>query len=204
VQALEVRNVTAEREHGRAQKLLADSVLSQQEFDRVERDYLVVVADLEAARLNRRKVDDDLAQVTAEIARVEKQLRDCHVRAPSTGTVLVKYAEPGEFVQVGQPLFKLANLDTMELRAYFGEPQLAQVRIGAPATVSIDAADGTHHTFTGRISWVSSEAEFTPTPIQTREERQDLVYAAKIRVPNPEGMIKIGMPADVQLSPPPP
>jgi HlyD family secretion protein len=80
------------------------------------------------------------------------------------------------------------------------ESQLAQVRVGAPAQVSIDVGAAERRVLDGTVTWVSPEAEFTPTPIQTREERADLVYAVKIRVPNPDRLLKIGMPADVQFA----
>ena len=80
------------------------------------------------------------------------------------------------------------------------EPQLAQVKVGQPAEVTVDAGDDRRTTRAGRVSWISAEAEFTPTPVQTREERADLVYAVKIVVPNPDGLFKIGMPADVRFA----
>jgi HlyD family secretion protein len=113
--------------------------------------------------------------------------------------VLTSYAKAGEFVQMGQPLYKIANLDAVEVRAYVTEPQLATVRLGQEARVTIDAGRGPRQTLSGTVAWISSQAEFTPTPIQTREERADLVYAVKIRVRNDKGVLKIGMPADVQF-----
>jgi len=105
-------------------------------------------------------------------------------------------------VQPGQALYKIASLDTVELRAYVPEPQLARVRLGLPARVTVDAGeDGARRTLAGTVSWVSAEAEFTPTPIQTRDERANLVYAVKVRVPNAGQVLKIGMPADVTFAP---
>jgi HlyD family secretion protein len=101
-------------------------------------------------------------------------------------------------VQPGQPLYKIADLDAVDVRAYVTEPQLASVKIGQQARVTSDAGES-RQTLTGTVSWVSSQAEFTPTPIQTRDERADLVYAVKIRVPNKDGALKIGMPVDVDF-----
>ena len=119
---------------------------------------------------------------------------------PGAGTVLSTFAKAGEFVQPGQPLYRVASLDTLELRAYVAEPQLARVRLGQRAEVTIDAGEARRR-FPGTVTWVASEAEFTPTPIQTRDERTSLVYAVKIRVPNADGALKIGMPADVRFPP---
>src|SRR5581483_5172775 len=106
------------------------------------------------------------------------------------------------FVQTGQPLYRIADLQSVEVRAYVGEPQLAHVHIGDAAQVSFDAGRGSRRVVSGTVSWISAQAEFAPTPIQTREERTDLVYALKIRVPNPDAALKIGMPADVTFTPP--
>ncbi|MCW1953375.1 MAG: HlyD family efflux transporter periplasmic adaptor subunit, partial [Flavobacteriia bacterium] len=114
------------------------------------------------------------------------------------GTVLSKYVEPGEIVSFGKPLYKIANLSTMELRVYVSEIQLAQVKIGEAVIVKIDDQDGMK-TYDGKISWIASEAEFTPKIIQTKEERVALVYAVKVRVKN-EGSLKIGMPAEMWLN----
>ena len=134
------------------------------------------------------------------MAQIRDQIRKSRVLNPVAGTVLTTFVKRGEFVQIGQPLYKIANLDTIELRAYVTEPQLAHVKIGQPVQVSIDIGGEARRTLTGTISWVSSQAEFTPTPIETRDERTNLVYAIKVRVPNTGGMLKIGMPADVQLA----
>jgi HlyD family secretion protein len=104
-------------------------------------------------------------------------------------------------VQLGQPLYKIANLDTVELRAYVNESQLAGVEARSSGHRDDRRGNGTRRAFPAVVSWISSRAEFTPTPIQTRDERTNLVYAIKVRVPNPGGTLKIGMPADVELTP---
>ena len=101
-------------------------------------------------------------------------------------------------VQPGQPLYKIASLDTLVLRAYVAEPQLAVLRLGEPVDVRVDDGPG-GRTVRGVVSWIASKAEFTPTPVQTRDARADLVYAVKIVVPNADGALKIGMPADVTV-----
>jgi len=103
-------------------------------------------------------------------------------------------------VQPGQPLYKIADMSAVDVRAYITEPQLALVRVGQQARVTVDAGNA-RQTLDGSVSWVATQAEFTPTPIQTREERADLVYAIKIRVPNANGVLKIGMPVDVAFGP---
>ena len=113
--------------------------------------------------------------------------------------MLARYVEPGEFVQAGQPLFKLASLDSLTFRAYVAQAQLSRLRLGQDVRVGVDRGDSIA-TRPGRITWIASSAEFTPTPIQTREERADQVYAVKIAVANSEGRLRIGMPGELVLA----
>jgi HlyD family secretion protein len=153
------------------------------------------------ARAQQRTAAAQVVGAEAQVNQAAERLRKTEVRNPIDGTVLTTYARAGEIVQAGQPLYRIANLTTMEVRAYVTEPQLAAIRLGQSARVTADAAAGQRQTVDGRIAWISSRAEFTPTPIQTRDERVDLVYAVKIQVANPAGLLKIGMPVDVQFVP---
>jgi HlyD family secretion protein len=160
----------------------------------------VQVAQIASARVQRETAQAQVQTITAQVAQAEERLGKTTVRNPAAGTVLVKFVEPGEVVQVGQPLYRIADLRAVQVRAYVAETQLAQVRVGAPIDVAFDAGSGAQSTVRGTITWVSSQAEFTPTPIQTREERADTVYAIKAQVPNADGRLKIGMPVDVRLT----
>lgn len=134
-----------------------------------------------------------------QIAQLEDQLAKSRIINPLDGTVLVKYAEPGEITGFGKPLFKVADLNTLTLRAYVAGDQLAQIKIGQEVKVLIDIADGKQQEFPGKIRWISSRAEFTPKVIQTKEERVNLVYAVKVTVGNEQGMLKIGMPGEIKF-----
>ena len=196
---LEAEREIAQRGYDRTRRLHSEQAATAQALDQAEREYRVLGAQIEATRAQRRTVEHDITTTGARLAQIEDRLRKSRITNPRTGTVLTSYAEPGEFVQQGQPLYKIANLDSMELRAYVTEPQLSLVRIGQAADVTIDVSGQDRKTLTGIVTWISAEAEFTPTPVQTREERADLVYALKIRVPNSDGAVKIGMPADVRF-----
>jgi HlyD family secretion protein len=154
---------------------------------------------VEATHAQRQTAAQQVAVAAGQVAQVDQRIRRSQITNPIAGTVLTTYAKAGEYVQQGQPLYKIADLTIVEVRAYISEPQLSLVKIGATAQVSIDAGAEARRAFPGTVTWVSSEAEFTPTPIQTRDERADLVYALKIRVPNEDGALKIGMPVDVQF-----
>ncbi len=141
----------------------------------------------------------EIMPLQKQIAQLEDQIEKCRIVNPTAGTVLSTYAEPGEVVTFGKPLYKLANLDHMILRAYVAGDQLGNVKLGQSVKVAIDAPDGAMQEFPGKVTWISSKAEFTPKIIQTKAERVNLVYAVKIEVENPDGKLKIGMPGEVRL-----
>lgn len=196
---LEAQRAIAERAYARQRRLFEQQATTAQQLDQAERDYRTLVAQIAATMAQRQTASHDVATNDARVAQVRDQIRKSRMTNPVAGTVLTTYTRAGEFVQVGQPLYKIANLDTVELRAYVSEPQLSQVKIGRSVSVSVDVGNKQRRLLPGTVSWVSSQAEFTPTPIETRDERANLVYAIKVRVPNPNGLLKIGMPADVQF-----
>jgi HlyD family secretion protein len=200
ISVLEAQHEIAQRGYDRTQRLHQQQAATAQQLDQAERDFRVLGDQIQAAQAQQSAARHDVASSAAQIAQIEDRIRRSRITNPRAGTVLTKYVEPGEFVQQGQPLYKLAIVDSMELRAYVTEPQLAQIKIGQPAQVTIDAGGKQRTTRSGKVTWISSEAEFTPTPVQTREERADLVYAIKIMVPNHDGLFKIGMPADVSFA----
>jgi HlyD family secretion protein len=197
---LAVQRQIAERTYERTRRLFAEQAATAQQLDQAERDYRVLVAQIEAARAQQNSVAKEVAASDARVDQIRDRIAKSNITNPQRGTVLTTYAETGEVVQAGQPLYKIAPLDTLILRAYVTETQLTSVRIGARVQVRVDRGKGDRMTLPGIVSWVSSKAEFTPTPVQTRDERADLVYAIKVNVPNPTGALKIGMPADVQLA----
>lgn len=196
---LAVQREIAGRTYARTRRLFAEQAATAQQLDQAERDYRVLGEQIAALRAQRNSVTQDVAASDARVAQTAERIAKSRVSAPFAGTVLATYARAGEYVQPGQPLFRLASLDTLTLRAYVSEPQLAQLKLGQRVQVSVDRGEGNRLAMPGTVSWISSKAEFTPTPVQTRDERTDLVYAVKIRVQNRDGLLKIGMPADVTL-----
>jgi HlyD family secretion protein len=217
--SLETQRDIARRAFERTKRLFDQQASTAQQLDQAERDYRVLEQQLkaqdeqiaaqehqiaaqgsqiDATRAQRKTAVDQVGTADAQIARVVERERKSEVRNPVAGTVLTTYAKAGEFVQPGQPLYKIADLSSVEVRAYVGERQLSSVRLGLAVQVTFDAGSG-RRSQPGTVSWVSSQAEFTPTPIQTREERADLVYAVKIRVANTGDLLKIGMPVDVSF-----
>jgi len=198
IAALEVQQAMAERELARTERLRKQAAATAQQGDRAERDARVAREQLGGARAARASAQQEAAALEAQVASLDDRLARSRIRSPLTGTVLTRYVEPGEFVQAGQPLFKLASLDSLTFRAYVAQAQLSQIRLGQDVRVGVDRGDSIA-TLPGRITWIASSAEFTPTPIQTREERADQVYAVKIAVANPQGRLRIGMPGELVL-----
>lgn len=139
------------------------------------------------------------SSVDIQVAQVDDQLAKCRVCAPVAGTVLAQYAEVGEFVVPGTPLFRLGDMERMYLRAYVTGEQLAEVRLGQTVTVVADYGGGQQHEYEGQVTWISDTSEFTPKNILTRDERANLVYAVKVAVRN-DGGLKIGMYGGLRFS----
>jgi HlyD family secretion protein len=199
--ALASQRTIAERERSRVARLVEANAATAQQDDRARRDADVLRDQEAGARAARETVEQDARALAAQLAVLDDRLRRSRITSPVAGTVLTRFAEAGEFVQPGTPLFKVAALDTLVLRAYISEAQLGQVALGQSVTVRVDAGKDSLRTLAGRVIWVAGSAEFTPTPIQTRDERVTQVYAVKIQVANADGRLRIGMPADVVLSP---
>lgn len=197
LRVLEVQRDIAKRAYERTQRLHAQQAATTQQLDQTERDYRTLVAQIDALHAQRQSVGLDVASNQARVEQIADRIAKSSVVNPSAGSVLAVYARAGEVVQPGQPLYKIADLDTLDLRAYITGDQLASVRLGEQVTVHVDRGNGRLASIPGKVTWISPTAEFTPTPVQTRDERTDLVYAVKIRVANPDGALKIGMPGDI-------
>jgi len=131
---------------------------------------------------------------------LQEQLDRTNIRNPVDGTVITKYAETGEITSNGKPLYKIADLSTLNLRAYVTGDQLPQIKLGQQVTVFVDSGANNYRKLAGTITWVSDKAEFTPKTIQTKDERANLVYAMKVRVKN-DGYLKMGMYGEVRFGP---
>jgi len=187
------------RNYERMQRLFEEHAATAQQRDQAERDYRTLAAQIGAAKAQQQSVSKDASSGSARVAQINDQIEKSKVINPEAGTVLATYVKTGEVVQSGQPLYKIADVDTLILRAYITEKQLSSVKLGQQVQVHVDQSGGKLLTLPGTVRWISTKAEFTPTPVQTRDERADLVYAVKVYVPNPRGALKIGMPADITL-----
>ena len=152
------------------------------------------------AATQNRSILSERAPIERSAAVIQNQIEKGQIMNPVAGTVLTKYAMQGEMATIGRPLYKIANVDTLNLKAYVTGQQLPQIKLGQAVTVRIDDGKGGYKNYPGTINWVSDKSEFTPKTIQTKNERENLVYAIKVRVKN-DGFLKIGMYGEVVLAP---
>ena len=194
--------VQARRERDRIANLLRVDAANRKQLDDAESLLEVLNRQLEAQNSTLQNSDRSLtwqsSSVGIQVAQVEDLLRKCHVCSPITGTVLAKYMEAGELAAQGSPLFKVADMEQIYLRAYITSEQLSQVRLGQEVEVYADYGGDNRKTYPGIVTWISENSEFTPKTILTKDERANLVYAVKIAVRN-DGMLKIGMYGGVNL-----
>ena len=196
VAALKEEIATAEREKRRVESLLKAGAANQKQLDDAQAHLEVLQKQLVAqgsTLLNSREsLTWQSSSVGVQVAQVEDQLMKCHITSPIAGTVLAKYAEAGELATMGKPLFKVADMEQMYIRAYITSEQLSQVKLGQKVTVFSDYGNDERKEYPGVVTWISDRSEFTPKTILTKDERANLVYAVKVAVKN-DGYLKIGM-----------
>lgn len=192
----------AREEYNRFAGLVKDGAANRKNLDDARSQVQVLERQLEAqlSSLNTstNSLNAQMGTTDVQKLQVADQLKKCHVLTPIAGTVLEKYAEQGEYATVGKPLFKIADIDHMYLRAYITSAQLKDVKIGQQVKVFADYGNGEKKVYQGKVTWISAKSEFTPKTILTDDERADLVYAIKVAVKN-DGYVKIGMYGEVKL-----
>lgn len=202
VASLREQIVKQKSELRRVENMLSDGAATQKQKDDIEAQIKILEGQLEATfstlDKNTSTINDNSVALEAQIAALDDRISKCRILSPVGGTVLVKYAEAGELASVGKPLMKIADLDNIYLRAYFTSDQLANIKLGDEVKVVADFGGEERYDYTGRVAWISSESEFTPKTIQTKDSRANLVYAVKIAVEN-DGRLKIGLAGEVVL-----
>ena len=199
----------AQRERQRLARLVQDGAVARKLLDDINDQISLLQRQLEATRDQFRSTNASLADqvkgfqaqmkgVEAQQRQLERQIQNATIVAPKSGVMLEQLVKAGEFVGVGKPLFKLAQMDHLYLRAYVTSAQLKSVMLGQKAKVYADYGGGQQQEYVGKVAWISSRSEFTPKTIVTDDERADLVYAVKILIKN-DGRVKIGMYGEVKF-----
>ncbi len=188
---------TAKMEQNRISSMYKEEAATKRQIDEIDGKVHVIQEQINSVGTQNAPIINEVNSLEVQIKKIEDQIKKSKIENPVKGTVLTKFAEENEITSYGKPLYKIADLSEMTLRVYFSETQLSSIKVGQEVAVLIDEKEGTK-TYKGKISWISSSAEFTPKIIQTKEERVNLVYAVKVTVKN-DGALKIGMPAEVKL-----
>ena len=199
----------AQRERQRFTRLVQDGAVARKLLDDINDQISVLQRQMAATSDQLRSNNAAFAEqskglqaqmkgVEAQQRQLERQIQNATIIAPTGGTVLEQLVKAGEFVGVGKPLFKLAQMDHIYLRAYVTSAQLKSVMLGQKAKVYADYGGGQQQEYEGKVAWISSRSEFTPKTIVTDDERADLVYAVKILIKN-DGRVKIGMYGEVKF-----
>ena len=206
---LQQQIVHAQRERQRFAELVRDGAVPRKQLDDLNDQISVLQRQMAATSDQLRSNNAAFAEqskglqaqikgVEAQQRQLERQIQNATIIVPKGGVVLEKFVEAGEFVGVGKPLFKLAQMDHVYLRAYVTSAQLKSVMLGQKVKVYADYGGGQQQEYGGRVTWISSRSEFTPKTIVTDDERADLVYAVKILIKN-DGRVKIGMYGEVKF-----
>jgi HlyD family secretion protein len=184
-------------EKNRIQNMFAENAATKRQVDEIIGKVNVLKEQIQSVETQNAPILNEVKSIDVQVEKINDQIEKSKIINPIKGTVLVKYAEPNEVTAFGKPLYKIADISEMTLRVYISETQLSKIKVGQNVTVKIDA-EKEMKSFPGKISWISSSAEFTPKVIQTKEERVNLVYAVKVKVKN-DGTLKIGMPAEMWI-----
>ena len=202
IESLKKELANAIDDRNRVANLVKGGVASQKQLDDADAKVSILQARINsqssALGTTTSALNEQAGSTEIQLAQVEDQLRKCKLVNPISGVVLTKYAEQNELTSIGKPLYKIADLSTMILRAYVSGNQLAQLKLNQKVTVSTDDGKGGLKATEGAVIWISDKAEFTPKTIQTKDERANLVYAIKVSVKN-DGTYKIGMYGEVKL-----
>lgn len=200
--SLEEQLRQAKREQNRIRNLVEGKAAPQKALDDATSQVEIIENQIKAQKstlsISTASLVNETEPLQAQIRQLNDKLEKCKIINTVKGTVLAKFAEEHETTVPGAPLYSIANLDTLTLRAYITGKQLPDIKIGQEVTVLTDSSSQDFKTYKGTVEWVSDKAEFTPKTIQTQDERANLVYAVKIKVPN-DGYLKIGMYGEVKF-----
>jgi HlyD family secretion protein len=186
----------AKTKYARYLDLFQKNAASQQVLDDLKIAYDRAVTALESARQSLQSIASREKSLEAQAKLLRRQLNDALVKAPVGGTITTRYYDAGETIPPNAPVVEIIDLSKMWAKVYVSETYLSRIKIGQPAQVKIDGAS---QTLSGAVAWISAKAEFTPKNILTQESRTALVYAVKINVDNPDGILKHGMPVSIIL-----
>lgn len=203
IASIEQQIATQKAEQKRYENLVKSNAANQKQVDDINAQIALLekqlAAQTETLENSNKSVTGESLGLEAQIAQIEDQIKKSIIVSPINGTILSKYAEQGELATQGRTLFKVADIDHLNLRVYITADQLTSLKIGQQVKVYADQGKSDRKEYPGTITWISDKAEFTPKTIQTRDERANLVYAVKVAVTN-DGLIKKGMYGEIKIN----
>jgi HlyD family secretion protein len=198
IAVVEQQRKNLEVDRARLLNLLKDGAATQKQLDDVAGNLELLSKQMASTKSQELILTGESAVLNTQAVQLQDKLDRCRITSPITGMVLEQYKKAGELVNMGQSLCRIADVSTLNLRVYISGEQLPHLKIGQVVKVMIDDTATQNKQMDGTVTWISSEAEFTPKIIQTKEERVKLVYAVKIKVSN-DGSLKIGMPGEIKF-----
>jgi len=196
VEVQETKLESLKKDEKRIRNMLEQKAATQKQLDDILTQIQITEKSIAQIKTQNASLFAELNVIDSNVDIIRDQISRATIAAPANATVLDLYVHEHELLAPGKPIAKLADMENMTLKAWISGDQLAEIKIGEIVDVRIDKGDGGYYTYEGKVSQIASKAEFTPTVIQTKEERIDLVYAMEIKIKN-DGKIKIGMPAEV-------
>lgn len=185
-----------QKQFDRFSQLVKSEGMPQSDLDQMEMQRNTVRQQLDNIPYKRASLLNQRKQLRAQIDLLNYQINESQIHAPKSGVILTKYVEPGEQVQPGHLLATIGLVDTVWITMYVPEPKLSQIKLGDKITI---LPDGMQQNLSGRVEWISAEAEFTPKTVYTEDNRTSLSYGVRVTVPNPKGLLKIGMPVTLSF-----
>ncbi len=200
---------SAQKDKERFEKLFESQAITQKQYDDAATRFDVASSQLASAKENLNKIKniarpEEIKQAEANFKKskasaelIKKSISDCFVTSPFDGYIVKQFVEKGEMLSMMTSLFKVSDLSQVELVVYVSEEDLGKVKLNQTAEITTDSYED--KIYVGKVIYISPEAEFTPKNIQTKDERTKLVFAVKIKIPNPDFELKAGMPADAKI-----
>lgn len=198
IAVIEQQKKNLDRDKIRITNMLKDGAATRKQMDDVTGNLDLLDKQVVSTRSQDQVLSSEMSVIDTQVAQLQDKIARCRILSPINGLVLEKYKKTGELAGAGQSLCRMADVSSLNLRVYVSGDQLPHLKIGQKVTVLIDETVSANKVLEGTVSWISSEAEFTPKIIQTKVERVKLVYAVKVKVAN-DGALKIGMPGEIKF-----
>jgi HlyD family secretion protein len=198
IAVIEQQKKNLDKDKVRIANMLKDGAATQKQMDDITGNLEIFEKQISSTRSQDQVLSGEMEVIDTQLAQLRDKISRCRILSPINGMILERYKRAGELIGQGQSLCRIADISSLNLRIYVSGDQLPHLKIGQKVKVLIDDTTTKNKTLEGVVSWISSEAEFTPKIIQTKAERVKLVYAVKVKVPN-DGSLKIGMPGEIKF-----